>query len=68
MDQAGQPGKESLRVHKDINFLQNFIIPIDPRKSSLISVDVKQICRKGILVETDSCKYIIVQPNVYERH
>lgn len=66
--QAGNPGRETLLQYKDVDFLEHYFMPIDTRKSSLIAVKVKNIHRKGVLVEIDSCKYVVVQPNVYERH
>ena len=39
-----------------LNMVKCFILPL------------KNIHRKGVLVETDSCKCVVVQPNVYERH
>ena len=68
LHQAGEPHKDTLDAYKNINLLKNFIIPIESRSSSLISVDVKCICRKVVLVETDVGMYIALQPNIYEHH
>lgn len=53
--QAGNPAREALLQYKDIDFLEHYFMPIDARKSPLIAVEVKNIRRKGVLVETDSC-------------
>jgi len=68
IDQAGNPGRETLMPYKDVNFLENYFIPIDPDKCSLIAIGISNIKGKPVLVETDSIKCIVVQPNKYEHH
>ena len=65
---AGNPCREILMYYRDINFLENHFILIEPDKSYLISVDVRNIIAKCVVVETDAIKCVIVQPNKYERH
>lgn len=52
---VGNPAREALLRYGDVDFIEHYFMPIDARKSSLIAVKVKNIHRKGVLVETDSC-------------
>lgn len=63
MDQAGDPGKGTLMPYKDVNFLEKYFILIDPDKCSLIAVGISSIKGKCVLVETDTIKCVVVQPN-----
>lgn len=67
LHQAGEPCKDTLNAYRNIDLLKKYIIPIECN-SSLVSVDVMCICRKGVLIETDVGMYIAAQPNVYEHH
>ena len=53
--QAGNPAREVLLQYTHVDFLKHYFMPTDARKSPLIAVEVKNIHRKGVLVEIDSC-------------
>ena len=67
-DKAGNPCREALIPYKDENILGNYCILINSYESSLVSIDIRNIKGKCVLIETDSIKCLVIQPNKYERH
>jgi len=53
--QAGNPCREILMPYSDVNFLEKYFIPMEPDKSNLISVDVRNIIAKCVVSYRNCC-------------
>lgn len=75
LEKAGPPCRTSLVVYQQVDLLSSFIIPVGAITAStpLVSIPIKNILGKVVLLAITSTagfttRYVIKQPNHYERH
>ena len=67
LQQAGPPCRTILSVYKDVDLLNTFIVNVR-ETTELIAVPLTALKGKVVFVNTGHSKYVVTQPNRFERH